>query len=238
MKRRKLGQHYLIDQKVIRRIVEAAGILPHERVLEIGTGQGALTKELVGLGGAFEGFEVDKENYEKTLAVIGEESARIHMDDVFLQQPDFDVLVASLPYSRSATFIEWLSGIEYDRAVVLLQKEFVKKILAIPGTRDYRAVSALAQISSEVRVLGRVGRASFSPPPKVSSLLVSVRPKLRISESEVSNVKRLFSLRRREVASALTKLAIVRRKEDYGRRRIYSLKPEEVHRLCSSDRAE
>ena len=128
MRRRNLGQHYLVDQEVVRRILDAASIHPDEKVLEIGTGRGALTKELVGLGGAFEGYEVDRENFEETVAVVGETNARIYLGDAFQQRPNFDVLVASLPYSKSATFVEWLSGIGYDRAVVLLQEDFVRKV--------------------------------------------------------------------------------------------------------------
>jgi 16S rRNA (adenine1518-N6/adenine1519-N6)-dimethyltransferase len=232
MKRRSLGQHYLVDGGVVRRMVDAAGVGPGERVLEIGTGRGTLTRELVGLGSGFEGYEIDRENYQATLDVLGGARAEMHLGDAFEERPDFDVLVASLPYSRSAAFVEWLSGMEYDRAVVLLQEDFVRKVLAPPGSRDYRGVSALAQISSYVEELGRVGRASFSPPPKVSSMLVRVRPKLRVSEEELSNIKRLFSLRRRQVASVLAELGMEGR-EPYGRRRVYSLTPEEVHLLCS-----
>ena len=135
MKRRKLGQHYLADREVVRKIIEAARIRPHEKVLEIGTGRGTLTKELARLGSGFEGFEVDRENYDQTVMLLGDANARIHLGDAFLQRPDFDVLVASLPYSESATFVEWLSGLGYNRAVVLLQEDFVRKVLAPPGSR-------------------------------------------------------------------------------------------------------
>lgn len=215
-------------------MVQAAKIRPDERVLEIGTGRGALTKELVGLGRTFVGYEVDRENYERTVAVVGGAAARIHLGDAFEQEPDFDVLVASLPYSRSAVFVEWLSGLRYRRAVVLLQEDFVRKILAARGKRDYRAISALAQISADIKALSRVGRESFSPPPRVSSLIVSIRPRVRMAASELANIKRLFSLRRRYVASVLAELGMTSMKEDYGKRRVYSLSPEEVHRLCSS----
>jgi 16S rRNA (adenine1518-N6/adenine1519-N6)-dimethyltransferase len=236
MKRRNLGQHYLADPEVLQEIIGAAAIRPWERVLEIGTGRGILTKELAGLGSTFEGYEVDRGNYEKTLAALKGTKARVHLGDAFEQAPRFDVLVASLPYSRSASFIGWLSTLEYSRAVVLLQEDFVRKILSAPGTRQYRAVSALAQMSSEVEVLRRVGRGSFSPPPKVSSLLVSIRPRARISEEEVSKVKRLFSLRRREVASVLAELGMAAAGDEYGRRRVYSLRPDEVRKLCSPAR--
>jgi len=231
-KRRKLGQHYLVDEEAVRSMVRTAEIRTDERVLEIGTGRGTLTKELVGLGRTFEGYEVDRENYENTVAAVG--GAGIHLGDAFEQRPDFDVMVASLPYSRSAAFIEWLSRLKYRRAVVLLQEDFVRKITAAPGTREYRAVSALAQISADIRAVRRVARESFYPPPRVSSMIVSIEPKVRMSVPEISNIKRLFSLRRRRVASVLAELGMESGREDYGNRRVYSLSPEEVHRLCSS----
>jgi 16S rRNA (adenine1518-N6/adenine1519-N6)-dimethyltransferase len=236
MRRKRLGQHYLVDKEAVRRIVDAAEIRPDDRILEVGTGRGVLTKELVGLGRSFQGYEIDEENYRETLAAVSRARDNIHLGDAFEQRLEFDVLVASLPYSESATFVEWLSTIDYDRAVVLLQEDFVDKLLAAPGTRDYRAVSATAQISAEVRVIGRVGRASFHPQPRVNSVLVSFKKKMRITQGEVSRIKRLFSLRRRRVASALASLEMDTRK-DYGPRRVFALPPEEVHLLCLSDAA-
>ena len=233
MRRRRLGQHYLVDKEVLRKIVEAAAIQPHERVLEIGTGQGMLTKELVTAGKSFVGYEIDRRNYEETVESVGED-VEVHLGDAFQHMPEFDVLVASLPYSRSASFIDWLCQVEYNRAVVLLQEEFVQKIQAKPGMREYRAVSVLAQISSEIKAIGRVGRASFSPPPRVNSSLIAITPKGRVPAQEILEIKRLFSLRRRRVSSALARLGMVPRKE-YGTRRVYSLVPDEVYQICSSE---
>ncbi len=233
MSRQKLGQHYLTDQRVVEKILACANIQPDEWLLEIGTGRGVLTKELVHLGAGLEGYEVDRVNLAATLEELGTARAVLHLGDAFKETPRFDVLVSSLPYSRSTTFVEWISQVEYDRAVVLLQEDFVNKILATPGARDYRTISVVLQISSEVKVLMRVGRESFSPPPKVSSLVVSVKPKRRMTSAEISRVKRLFSLRRREVAAAMTKLGMARPKTSYGKRRVYSLTPEEVLEICS-----
>lgn len=232
MKRRRLGQHYLVDQRVVGKVIEEAGIRPSERVVEIGTGRGALTTRLAELSDHFEGYEVDRENYEKTLEALGGAKGRVHLGDAFREEPEFDVLVASLPYSRSADFVEWLSRARYDRAVVLLQEDFVKKILAKPGARDYRAVSVLAQMSSDVEIVDRVGRDAFFPRPKVSSVIVSFRPRLRLGESEIALVQRLFSLRRRRASSVLTQLGMVA--GGYGKRRVYELAPDEVHRLCTA----
>jgi 16S rRNA (adenine1518-N6/adenine1519-N6)-dimethyltransferase len=233
MSRQRLGQHYLTDQWVVNKIITSANIRPDEWILEIGTGKGVLTRELVHMGAGLEAYEVDRENLAATLEELGTARAVIHLGDVFKETPRFDVLVSSLPYSRSATFVWWISQLEYNRALVLLQEDFVSKILATPGSRDYRAISAIAQISSEVKVLMRVGRDSFSPPPNVNSLLVSVKPKRRMTGAEILKVKRFFSLRRGKVVSAMAKLGMAQPMTDYGKRRVYSLTPEEVLEICS-----
>jgi len=233
MKRRRLGQNYLTDSLVINKIIMSAEIQPHERVLEIGTGNGILTKELAHLGASLEAYEIDQKDFATTLKEL-ENAANVimHLGDAFKGTPRFDVLVSSLPYSRSASFVEWIAQIEYSRALVLLQEDFVTKIIANPGTRDYRAVSAIAQISSEFKVLTKVDRKSFSPQPRVTSLLVRVEPKRRMAGAEIVMVKRLFSLRRREVVSALAKLGMASARKDYSKRRVYSLTPEEVSEIC------
>jgi 16S rRNA (adenine1518-N6/adenine1519-N6)-dimethyltransferase len=230
MRRRRLGQHYLVDGNVVRQMLEAASIRDDEKILEIGTGRGALTNELAKLGRSFDGYEIDRDNYEATVKLVGNNRG-IHLGDAFGHRPRFDVLVASLPYSRSSAFVEWLSQLAYDRAVVLLQEDFVRKAVAPPGSRDYRAVSALSQLSSSMQVVGRVARDSFSPPPRVNSVIVLVRPLVRLSQAEISNIKHLFSLRRRTVASALAELGMAG--GGYGSRRVYSLLPAEVHALCA-----
>jgi 16S rRNA (adenine1518-N6/adenine1519-N6)-dimethyltransferase len=231
MKRRRLGQHYLVDRQVILRIVSLADIRPSERVLEIGTGKGAITKEIAGRGASFVGYELDKGNYEETCRVVEGQKASIVQADAFNQSPEFDVLVASLPYSESARFIRWLSGMLFARAVVVLQEDFVSKMLAPPGARDYRGISALAQLCFRSGVLDRVGRGSFAPRPRVNSVIVSIEPKQSVTPAEVSNIIRLFSLRRRRVDSAMAELGMKPR-GNFGERRVFSLSPDEVHRLC------
>jgi 16S rRNA (adenine1518-N6/adenine1519-N6)-dimethyltransferase len=237
MKRRRLGQHYLADPEVVRRVVEAARIGPEDRVLEIGTGRGALTRELTGRGASLLGYEVDPENFEATKEAVHGKGAQIRLGDAFERRPKFDVLVSSLPYSESAAFIKWLSGMEFGRAVVVLQEDFVRKINAPPGDRDYRGVSALAQIAFDVEVLERIGRRAFSPQPRVDSVVVSIAPRLRVSEGEARGITRLFSLRRRQVGSVLAELEMEGRGR-YGKRRVYELSPAEVHELCRPTRTE
>jgi len=212
-------------------VVSLANIGPGDRVLEIGTGKGALTKELAGLGASYLGYEVDRANFAETSNLVRGTGARVVLADAFEERPDFDVLVSSLPYSESGAFVRWLSGMGFSRAVVVLQEDFVRKIMAPPGSRDYRGISALSQICFNVKVLGGVPRAAFVPQPKVRSAIVSFIPIRRIEKAEVANVIRLFSLRRKLADSALTKLGM-KGTGSFGRRRVNSLRPEEVHLLC------
>ncbi len=237
MKRRRLGQHYLVDREVVRRIISLADIRPSERILEIGTGKGALTRELAGLGISYVGYEVDMENYVETCRVVKGTGAQIINADAFEASPEFDVLVSSLPYSESSMFVQWLSRTSFARGVVVLQEDFVRKALSPPGARDYRGISAIAQLCLGIRVLDRVRRASFSPQPRVSSVIVSIEPRLQVTPLEVANVMRLFSLRRRLVDSALSELGM-RSGRSFGQRRVFSLRPEEVHLLCVPKKAQ
>ena len=213
-------------------MVSLAGIRPADRVLEIGTGRGALTKELAGLGASYLGFEIDRANFDETSDLVRGTSASVVLADAFEERPDFDVLVSSLPYSESASFVKWLSGMEFRRAVVVLQEDFVRKLMARPGSRDYRGVSALAQICFDINVLSRVPRAAFAPQPRVGSVIASFSPRRRVGSAEVANVIRLFSLRRRLADSALAELRM-KGAQSFGRRRVNSLSPDEVHLICA-----
>lgn len=232
MKRRSLGQHYLIDSSVVRRLVSLAGLTDGERVLEIGTGKGVLTKELAKEASWLEGYEVDEENLRTTRTTVGNAKVKLHLADAFQERPSFDVLVASLPYSRSSAFVEWISQLRFDRAVVLLQEDFAKKVMARPGQRDYRAVSVIAQVSSYIRQVGRVPRSSFSPQPKVNSVMVTLRPRRRLTLQEIGAVKRLFALRRRQVGAVLTKLGGTP-PEGLAKKRVFTLSPDQALELAA-----
>jgi len=237
MKSRKLGQHYLVDPEAIQRIISTAGVRGNEVVVEIGTGRGALTRELKDLCGRLEGFEVDPLNLETTRRVAAAGNVTLHLADAFRARPVFDVLVSSLPYSRSADFVEWLSQLEYQRAVVVLQEDFVEKITSPPGDRNYRAISAIAQISSAIRLGEKIGREAFSPRPRVDSRIATFVPKIRLTMPQLVLIKRLFALRRRTTSSVFARLGIAPAAAlADSRRRVYHLSPAEVYQIVSEAR--
>jgi 16S rRNA (adenine1518-N6/adenine1519-N6)-dimethyltransferase len=190
---------------VIDLMVRSAGIEGSERVLEIGTGKGVVTRELCKAATRVEAFELDHENVLATRG-LGLDGLVLHEEDAFSAPRDFDVLVSSLPYSESSNFVDWLAKLRYRRAVVLLQRDFAQKLIAHPGDECYRAVSVISQLSSEVRVIKDVARTSFDPPPRVSSVLAMVTYKRPLSGEQIHLIKMLFSQRRRKLASALKNL--------------------------------
>jgi 16S rRNA (adenine1518-N6/adenine1519-N6)-dimethyltransferase len=224
-KRRALGQHYLTDPAVTAAMLRLAAVGRDDRVLEIGTGRGALTRGLSGLSSRFEAFELDEDNYRATKE-LGLD-VTLHLGDAFAGPREFDVLVSSLPYSESSNFVEWLSQHRYQRAVVLLQRDFVDKLLARPGQDGYRAISVISQLSSEVTIELDVPRESFDPPPRVSSAVVVMRPRDLLSPDEIRLVKMLFSQRRRKLSGALKQLELRTREIDPEQlsRRVQDLEP-------------
>jgi len=188
-------------------MVSLAAIRHDERVLEIGTGRGALTRELMGLTANLEGYEIDRESYEGLKRAVGA-SVVLHNEDAFKSSPQFDVLLSSLPYSESSHFVEWLSRKRYDKAVVLLQRDFAMKITSPPGGPAYRAISVISQASAKVEIVSDVSRLSFDPPPRVNSCLVTMRWRRTLSAEQTAMIKRIFSQKRRTVKAALKSLGL------------------------------
>jgi len=231
-RRRALGQHYLVDPSVVATMVRLANIRRDERVLEIGAGRGALTRALVGLSDSVEAFELDEENY-LAMKKMDLEGVVLRLGDGFAGSRQFDVLVSSLPYSESANFVEWLCGQNYKRAVVLLQKDFVDKLLSKPGEERYRAISVISQISSDVRIEQDVQRDSFEPPPNVSSVISEFIPRTAVSREQIVLLKALFSQRRRKLGGALAQLGLAAPNASrmLSDRRVQSLAPSDFQWL-------
>lgn len=204
-KRRRLGQHYLSDATVVDLMLQSANIQPTDRVLEIGTGRGMVTRRLCEVASQVEAFEVDAENYATTKN-LGLSGLELHEEDAFFLPRTFDVLVSSLPYSESSNFVEWLAESRYRRAVVLLQRDFALKLLASVGDEQYRAVSVISQISSHVNIVNHVGREAFNPQPKILSALVNITHRKTLTAGQIDLIKKLFSQRKKILASALKNL--------------------------------
>lgn len=198
----KLGQHFLRDENVARRIVDALGDVSQRTVLEIGPGTGAITGMLVRRARRVIAIELDKVlaaqlrmqlAMASNIEVIEGDVLAIDFDTIFGPKPgtsrpglewkpDPVDLVGNLPYFITTDIL--LRLFEYRRyfrqMVIMVQREVGERISATPGTRDYGLLSATAQVYTTVEQLFTLPPGAFNPPPKVHStvLRLTVAPQL------------------------------------------------------------
>ncbi|MDP2330682.1 MAG: 16S rRNA (adenine(1518)-N(6)/adenine(1519)-N(6))-dimethyltransferase RsmA [Reyranella sp.] len=185
--RKRLGQHFLLDLNLTRRIARAAAPLSPGTVIEVGPGPGGLTRALL-LEGATRvvAVEVDRraiaalEELQKAadgrLQVV--EGDALGMDLAPLGPPPRRI-VANLPYNVStALLVRWLHAADDVADMVLMfQKEVVDRLVASPRTKDYGRLSVLAQHVCTVQRLFDVAPSAFVPPPKVTSSVARLTPR-------------------------------------------------------------
>jgi 16S rRNA (adenine1518-N6/adenine1519-N6)-dimethyltransferase len=185
--RKRLGQHFLLDLNLTRRIARAAAPLSPGTVIEVGPGPGGLTRALLLEGAArVVAIEVDRraitalqelqEVAAGRLQVI--EGDALEIDLAALGAPPRRI-VANLPYNVStALLVRWLHAAgDVADMVLMFQKEVVDRLVAVPRTKDYGRLSVLAQHVCTVQRLFDVAPSAFVPPPKVTSSVARLRPK-------------------------------------------------------------
>jgi 16S rRNA (adenine1518-N6/adenine1519-N6)-dimethyltransferase len=246
--RRRLGQHMLNSESIVDSLVESCGLSPRSRVLEIGTGTGVLTKKLAKKAGHVVSFEVDRSLFELSkTALSGFENVQLILGDVFahdISNEKFDVCVTSLPYSESLRFVKWISirSNVFSSSSVILQSEFAEKLRSSPGTRPYRAVSVIAQISLQIEHLFDIERNQFNPPPLVNSEAIRLSPNPNFKQPFFDRKKMevldyIFSFRGRHLSSAMKKMGkqsqIMNFPAELLSSRIEMIPPEDYARIIS-----
>jgi 16S rRNA (adenine1518-N6/adenine1519-N6)-dimethyltransferase len=214
---KKLGQNFLIDERVVRNIVDAANIMPDDAVLEIGPGIGTLTQGLAEAGGKVTAVEIDRRLIEvlgKTLE--GYDNVKIVHGDILridvaeeIMAPRYKV-VANLPYYITTPIIMGLleARMPIDVLVTMVQKEVAARMVAVPGTKDYGSLSVAVQYYTKPEIMFLVPPASFIPPPAVDSAVIrcTVREKPPVEVNErvfFRVVKAAFAQRRKTLSNTL-----------------------------------
>ena len=208
IKRRSLGQHFLITQSIAKSIVDSAGITKDDIVLEIGTGHGILTSLLCRDAKQVISVEKDPILYSQasdTLSYIP--NLVLEEGDAFKKSMEFTILVSNLPYSESRTAFEWLVQRKFKRAIIMVQKEFAQKLAKKDG-KERRAISVLARYCLEIENIMDVKNTNFRPPPKVDSIVLSIVPKHVLSGQTVHAVNKLFSFKRKTIRNIGKKMGI------------------------------
>jgi 16S rRNA (adenine1518-N6/adenine1519-N6)-dimethyltransferase len=210
-------------------IVAASAVGKDEVVCEAGTGNGILTEELCKRAKRMVSYEIDRALYTKAQAKLVFPNLELVNADLFKANAEFDVFVSNLPYSRSRDAFEWLAARKFDRAIVMVQKEFAQKLLASSGDENYRAISTIASHCFAIEPLFDVGKDSFEPMPKIESTVIRLVQKNTLTKETIAKVSRLFSQRNKKATTVAARLGITK---DYGTRRIDQLPPAEIIALA------
>ncbi|MGQ9469521.1 MAG: 16S rRNA (adenine(1518)-N(6)/adenine(1519)-N(6))-dimethyltransferase RsmA [Nitrososphaerales archaeon] len=216
MKRRSLGQHLFVDERLLNEMVEFADVSKKDVVFEFGSGTGNLTEILCNRAKNVISYEIDKDLYKiAKLRLRKFNNLNLIHGDALTSRHKFKKLVSNIPYSKSSEFIEWLSKNDFDKAIVTFQKEFAEKLLSSPGSKDYRAITIIARSCFDIEPLKIINREAFEPRPKVTSLMLSLKPKKdKINDAIISYIKLLFSFRGKKVIKAI-KMICEKEGKDY-----------------------
>lgn len=228
--RKRFGQHFLISQRALDRILEAADLSPGDSVLEIGAGLGTLTTSLAQRAGSVIAVEVDEGLIPALrMAVSHYPNVQIvHADILELMEEgrgkkeedrlpsSFDKVVANLPYNVASVLIVKLveTPLGLSRMVLTVQREVAARLAASPGTKAYGALSVAVQFRATVQVVDRVPATAFYPPPDVESAIVRIdvraRPAVNVTDERrfFAVVRAAFGQRRKTLRNALTGLGI------------------------------
>jgi len=223
IKRKRLGQHFLVTQSVAKKIVESACITKKDTVLEIGTGKGILVPLLCEKAGNVISIESDLELYNTAKKKFSDISnlTLLHGDG-FELDVKFTIFVSNLPYSKSRDAMEWLIQKNYSHAVVMVQKEFAEKI-----AEKNKAVSVLVNYAADIEHIINVNKNNFSPPPHVDSVVLKLTWKNTIPEELIQTVNKLFSYKRKKIQNVVKQFGKViesdKRLEDLSGDEIISL---------------
>ncbi len=227
----KLGQNFLIDHGVARRIVEALGDISNRTVIEIGPGEGVLTDLLVNRAKHVIGVELDRvlaaqlrmryatrtnvEVLESDFvtvefpSMLGRRPGPLH--DLRPTKPETVDIVGNIPYYVTSDIVLRILDLHrsVERAVIMVQREVADRLSAAPGSRDYGLLSATAELYARVDNLFTIPPDAFSPPPDVHSTVLRLTMTPRMEELQVEEgpfirfLKLAFTQKRKTLANNL-----------------------------------
>jgi len=178
----RLGQNFLADPNLLDAIVRDAGLGPDDVVLEVGAGEGVLTRRLAPAAAFVHSIEIDRGLEGELAEVAALPGVELHWGDAMdldlgALEPAPTAMVANLPYAVATPVllrtIAQLPGLE--RWTVMVQREIADRLRAAPGNRTYGSPSVLAQLACEVSLERTVDPAVFRPRPRVESAILSMR---------------------------------------------------------------
>jgi 16S rRNA (adenine1518-N6/adenine1519-N6)-dimethyltransferase len=186
--RKSLGQHFLRDRNIVRKIIEAVNPQPGDRILEIGPGDGALTTLLAPAAGMLLAVEIDRRAVQSLTRTITGNNIRILNADILTI--DLEALtsengartplrvVGNIPYNITTPIIFHLLEFRtsFRDATLMMQREVARRLASPPGTKEYGIPSVIGQLLADIHILFDVPPTAFYPKPKVTSSVLRLVP--------------------------------------------------------------
>jgi 16S rRNA (adenine1518-N6/adenine1519-N6)-dimethyltransferase len=230
--RKALGQNFLFDLNLTRKIARAAGPLAGVAVVEVGPGPGGLTRALLSEG-ASKVIAIERDaralgalaeiaaHWPGRLEIIEGDALRVEPQTLIDKAGAMPIrIVANLPYNiATAILTQWLEAVPwppfYDRLTLMFQREVARRIVASPAERaDYGRLAVLAGWRTQARILFDVPPAAFVPAPKVTSSVVELIPRFRPEPCDAGTLSALtqagFGQRRKMLRQSLKGFAAAR----------------------------
>lgn len=224
---RVLGQNFLVDANILRKIVQAADLEREDVVIEVGSGIGTLTEALAQKAKLVIGIECDRvlcSIAKKTLKdlpnvrLILADALKFDLARRLPDSPQPNKLVANLPYSIAVPLlVKYLEGYPQIKSyTALIQKEIAERLAASPGEKNYGIPSLKIQYYSQIKIIGPVSRRVFIPPPNVDSTIIRLErrssPAVEVRRPDLmfKIIGAAFSQRRKTLRNTLKTLPFKR----------------------------
>ncbi len=224
--KKSLGQHFLHNQHALDTIIESGDIQPTDIILEIGPGHGVLTKKLLFFAGKVVAIEKDRALVEELSITFAKEIASGKLELIEKDILDFDPgvfafyrdltykVIANIPYNITGAIVKHILSASCvpEQMVLLVQKEVAERIIAKDNKESILSIAVKAY--GNPKIIAKVGRGSFAPPPRVDSAILSIEKiskslftKYAVSEKHFFNVLRTgFAHKRKVLIRNLTSL--------------------------------
>lgn len=206
--KKRLSQSFIVDENLVRLLIESIKPKPSDVIVEIGAGLGTLTLELAKYGSRIKAVEIDPvliRVLKDRLSCFG--NVDVIQGDFLKMNLEGNIFTGNIPYHVSTPIIFKILKQKYDRSIITVQKEVAERIVSEPGTKSYGRLTVSVNVLAEPRIIGSFPPSSFYPVPKVSHSVILLKPLEKPIDTKLLErlLRAMFSQRNRLAVTVLRK---------------------------------